>query len=220
MKIPAHNHANHASIKEYWRTWVTGMALIMSLLGGCSAQSDGNSDSLEPDVDETVATVEGVPGGITRRTVTLVATVADIDYATRQVTLQDDKGNSTTVTVGPEVINFPQVKKGDRVKIAYLEEVVVYLKDKGAPASVDGAMGVAGRAPEGSKPAGMVAGTAEVTAVVTAIDLENHTATLKFPDGSSQVFPVRSDVELSNDQVGREVVIQVTTALAMSVEEM
>lgn len=58
-----------------------------------------------------------------------------------------------------------------------------------------------------------------MTAKVTAIDLANHAATLTFPNGESRTVPVRPDVELREDQVGREVVIQKTAAIAIAVDK-
>jgi len=49
--------------------------------------------------------------------------------------------------------------------------------------------------------------------------LWHHTATLQLPDGSSKTFKVRPDVELTKDNVGTEVVIRTTEAVAISVEK-
>lgn len=69
-----------------------------------------------------------MPGGVTTRTARITATVTAIDYEKRSVTLQDGKGGHKTLAVGPEVINFNQVEKGDRVKLVYVEEMIVYLQ--------------------------------------------------------------------------------------------
>lgn len=192
-----------------------GTLVLVSQLGGCATKE---TKDLEPTVDETVVVVQGVPGGMRTRTLTLTAKVESIDHKSRSVTLVDDKGGRQTLAVGPEVVNFDQVAVGDQLNIAYLEELVVFLKAINAP-SEDSAALIASSAEEGEKPGALVAGMVEVTAKVTAIDLENHTATLTFTDGSSRVVPVRKDVELREDQVGREVVIQKSTAIAIAVEE-
>lgn len=51
-----------------------------------------------------------------------------------------------------------------------------------------------------------------------AIDLEKHTATLKFEDGTAKTFPVRSDVDLSKGKIGEQVVFRITEMIAISVE--
>ncbi len=164
-----------------------------------------------------MATIEGVPGGVINRTATMSAVVQAIDPATREVTLGDGAGNTRKVTAGPEVVNFDQIAVGDTVYVDYAEELVVYLPAEGEP-DANGAAVVAARAPEGAKPAGLMGGSIEVTADVSAVDLEAHTATLKFPDGSEEVFPVRADVALDEGRIGQKVVLRATKAIAISVE--
>ncbi|MNY72634.1 hypothetical protein D3C86_2112380 [compost metagenome] len=72
--------------------------------------------------------------------------------------------------------------------------------------------------PEGAKPGMLVADTVEVTAVVKSIDTTQHTATLEFADGSRRTVAVRPDVELKNAYLNQEVVIRISTAMAISVE--
>ena len=87
-----------------------------------------------------------------------------------------------------------------------------------APPSDGGATLVA-LAPQGAKPGGMMANTVQVTAKVTAIDLQHHRATLQLPDGTTHTVAVRPDVDLTQRKVGEEVVIRCTEALALSVEK-
>lgn len=76
---------------------------------------------------------------------------------------------------------------------------------------------VASSADEGQKPGMLVAARQTITAKVTAIDTKARTATLLFEDGLSRVVPVREDVKLSADQVGKQVVIVETVAVAAEV---
>jgi hypothetical protein len=64
-----------------------------------------------------------------------------------------------------------------------------------------------------------MAETTRVTAKVTAIDSEHHSATLQFQDGSRRTVPVREDVDLSKRKVGDSVVIRITEALAIQVDK-
>jgi hypothetical protein len=166
----------------------------------------------------TSATVPGVPGGVSTAVITVSARVTAIDYKQRSVTLVDEHGEKKSLLVGPEAINFDQVKVGDMVNVAYAEELVVYLREKGEP-SQDGAAGMMARAPKGNKPEGVIANTVEITAVVKSIDLKKHTATLKFPDGSMHTVAVRPDVDLTKAKIGAEVVIRTTSAIAISVQK-
>jgi hypothetical protein len=181
--------------------------------------SCSSTDSTPAGMTSTSAAYQpGVPGGVVVETSKITATVTDIDVANRKVTLETADGNKTTVKCGPEAINFDQVRVGDQVKVTVTEELAVAM-GTGASASTDGAAAVVALAPKGAKPGGVVAGTVQVTAKVTAIDLKHHKATLQFPDGTKHTVAVRSDVDLTKRQVGEEVVIRCTEAVAISVEK-
>ncbi|HWY30813.1 MAG TPA: hypothetical protein VNX46_08675 [Candidatus Acidoferrum sp.] len=160
----------------------------------------------------------GVPGGTTINTYQVSATVTAIDRDNRKVTLVAQNGAKSTVTCGPEVVNFPQIEVGDQVRAAVTERLVVYARDPGEPAN-DGAVGALALAPIGDKPGGAAVATEEITATVKAIDTDNHTATLQFPDGSVTTFKVRPDVQLGNHKVGDLVVFRTTDSIAISVEK-
>ena len=49
----------------------------------------------------------------------IVATVEEIDYKARTVTLKGPEGNAVTLKVGPEAKRFDNVKKGDEVYVSY-----------------------------------------------------------------------------------------------------
>jgi hypothetical protein len=159
---------------------------------------------------------KGLPGGGLVATRELTASVAAIDAATRKVTLVDAAGIKQTVKVGPEVVNFDQIRVGDQLKIAATEELVVYVAGADEASSDRGAQLVA-LSPEGAKPGGLMAETTQVTAKVVAIDAEQHRATLQFEDGSLRTVPVRPDVDLAKRKVGDRVVIRITEALAIQV---
>jgi translation elongation factor P/translation initiation factor 5A len=161
---------------------------------------------------------KGVPGGVVVQTVKMTATVTAIDQAKRKATLLASDGKKFTVKVGPEAVNFDQVRVGDQVNATVTEKMVVSLDDKEAP-SPEGAAAVVARAPKGDQPGGLVAETTQVTAKIITIDLEKRTATLQFEDGITQTFPVRADVDLSRLKVGEQMVFRVTEMIAISVEK-
>jgi hypothetical protein len=166
----------------------------------------------------TSAYQEGVPGGITVNTLDVSARVTAIDKANRKVTLLGPDGKTFTVKVGPAAVNFEQVGVGDRVNLTVTEELVVYLNEEGQSSS-DNSAALVALAPKGSQPGGLFADTTQITGTVTAIDLNKQTATLRFEDGSSKTFPVRSDVDLKKRKVGEQVVFRVTEMIAISVEK-
>jgi hypothetical protein len=161
---------------------------------------------------------KGVPGGVVVNTVDVSARVTAIDKANRKVTLLGPDGDKFTVKVGPEAVNFDQIRVGDLVNATVTEELVVYLDEEGASAP-DGSAAVVALAPKGAQPGGLVAETVQVTAKVIAIDQTNRTATLQFEDGSSKTLRVRDDIDLSRRKVGEKVVFQVTEMIAISVEK-
>ena len=95
---------------------------------------------------------------------------------------------------------------------------MVYVAGKGETSSDGGAQLVA-LAPKGAKPGGMMVETTQVTATVTALDLEQRRATLEFEDGSTRTVAVRSDVDLGKRKVGDQVVIRTTESLLIRMVE-
>jgi hypothetical protein len=164
------------------------------------------------------AVEKGVPGGVFVNTVEMSATVTAIDTAARKVTLLGLDGKKFSVKVGPEAVNFDQIRVGDLVKAIVTEELVIYLDEEGK-APPDGSAGMVALAPKGARPAGLVAETEQITATVAAIDPAERTATLQFEDGSRKTFPVRDDIDLSRRKVGERVVFLVTGMVAISVEK-
>ncbi len=204
--------------KTVLRAIVSGSLLLTAaallFLTACSTVSPP-----PPATEEgTVAYQEGVAGGAIVNTVDVSARVTAIDKAKRKVTLLTSDGKKHTVKVGPEAVNFDQVRVGDLVKATVTEELVVFLDEEGAP-SAEGEAGVGALAPKGAKPGGVVAQVTQVIATVTAIDRTNRTATLRFDDGSTKTFPVREDIDLSQHNVGERVVFRHTEMVAISVEK-
>ena len=161
---------------------------------------------------------EGVPGGAVVQMRELNATVVAIHKASRNVTLMSEDGIKQTVKVGPDAINFEQIHVGDRLKVQVTQELVVQMAEPGESAQT-GTASVVALAPKGAKPGGVMAETTQVTATVTALDQQQRTATLRFEDGSTKTFPVRSDVDLSKRKVGEKVVFSVTEMIALRVQK-
>jgi hypothetical protein len=90
---------------------------------------------------------------------------------------------------------------------------------KDNPPASEGEAALVALAPKGAKPGGLMANTVQVIAKVTAIDLKHHKATLLFPDGTTKTVAVRKDVDLTKREVGEEVVIRCTEAVAIVVEK-
>ena len=180
-------------------------------LASCTSEPKGESGSL-------ALTQPGVPGGISIETYKETATVKSIDKATRKLTLVDKNGKKTTVSAGPEVVNFAQIEAGDQVIAVITEQLLVFVRKPGEPAG-DGAAAMVALAPLGEKPGAVLAGTEEITAKVKSIDVKHQKATLLFPDGTTHTVKVRKDIDLTKQTVGSDVVIRTTVAMAISIEK-
>ncbi|XQE68828.1 hypothetical protein ACOAPY_09815 [Pseudomonas sp. P3C3] len=194
-------------------TRALSLSLVASLLLGCQS----HNDELASKHDRTAAYVKGVPGGTVLETETLLASVSAIDSAKRTFTLRDNLGNQRTFVAPPQMENFNQLKVGDRVKAVVSQERIVHLRQPGEVAN-DGAAGLLATAPQGDKPGMLAADTVEITALVKGMDTTLRTATLLLPNGSERVIKVRPDVDMKTEYLGRQVVIRVTTAVAVSVQ--
>lgn len=172
-----------------------------------------------PATDEAaVAYQEGVPGGVIVNTVDVSARVTAINKAKRKVTLLGPDGKKFTVKVGPEAVNFDQIRVDDLLKVTVTQELVVYLDEEGAATS-EGEADLVALAPKGAKPGGLVAQVTQVTATVAAIDQAERTATVRFDDGTTKTLSVREDIDLSQRKVGERVVFRHTEMIAISVEK-
>lgn len=167
---------------------------------------------------EAVEAATAKPGGELVEVLTGVLTVDSIDAAQRAVTLKSPDGNLKSYKLGPEVKNFDQIKVGDEVKVALAESVAIFVrKSDEPPAAVE--METVQAAPKGDKPAVVVTDTFEMTAKVEAINYDKRMVTLRGPDGNVKTFPVGQRVKnLNNVKVGDEVVLRLTEALAIAVE--
>jgi hypothetical protein len=163
-----------------------------------------------------------MPGAVVAKVSTLQATVTDVDKATRMVTLRSDDGKEQTIKAGPEVRNFDQIEKGDKVSAEYHESVAIFAKKSeagaGAATPKTATYGTADLAPIGSKPGGVVTDVTEVTATVEDIDYAKRQVTVLGPSGKTRVIDVSERVEnLEAVKKGDLVVMRYTEALAISV---
>lgn len=126
--------------------------------------------------------LEASPGsGATVERVEISGTLAAIDAATREVTLDLSDGNTMSFVAGPEVQNFAQLAIGDLVEIEYVRALALELR-KGsteAPWRIDDDHTI--RAVPGEKPAGATRKVVRAVAEVVAVDSERGTITVQGP---------------------------------------
>jgi hypothetical protein len=163
----------------------------------------------------TAGTAPGKAG--VAQTVKMTATITAIDKATRDVTLKGPQGNEITVTAGPEVKNFDNMKVGDQVNAEYVEALTLELK-KGGGQKVErteqaGAMG----AKAGAMPAGAMGRQVTVVADVVNVDPAKKTVTLRGPKRTVELV-VNDPEQLKRVAKGDQVEATYTQAFAIAVE--
>jgi len=157
------------------------------------------------------------PSGFHPRQLTISATVATVDYANRAVTLADPKGNNIVLLVHKSVGNLAQVKQGAKVKITYLEAVVIAIRDAGAAKTPTAGDAVQVVLP-GKKPSVTMVDTIEIPATASAVDRNRRTITLVLSDGRSAVVRVDPGVKsFASLKAGAQVAVRLTQATALSV---
>lgn len=192
--------------------------LLMVCLGSLllAACATPHNDELAESTVTSQIFLPGKPGSITTNVTTVEANVTAINYPRRQVTLQDEQGNKSTLTISKEATNFDQMKIGDHFVLQSASEMAVFMVDDKVQAiNEDRAVGL--KAAKGEKPAFLVVDSREIKAVITAVDSVTRMATLMFEDGTTDSFTVRPDVELSQKMVGQAIIIRLTDAVSLSV---
>ena len=137
--------------------------LLVGSITGCSTTTP------PPPAEVKVSYVheEGVAGGVIVNTLEMKVKVVAVDTSERKLTLMDSNGDELTIKVGPEAVNFDQIRANDMIDIIVTEELVISVNAEGT-AVEEGAAGLVALAPKGAKPGGIVAGTIVVTAKVVA----------------------------------------------------
>jgi len=165
------------------------------------------------------ATVAGsVPGKVgVAETVKVTTTITAIDKATRDITLKGPKGNEVTLTAGPQVKNFDQLKVGDQVVAQYVEALTLELKKGGgmAVARTEQA-GTAGAKP-GDKPAGAAGRQVTIVADVIDVNPAKQSVTLKGPNRTVDLV-VADPAQFKLIAKGDQVEAKYTQGVAITVE--
>ena len=158
-----------------------------------------------------------IPGRVITSTARREAIVESVNKETREIKVVDADGKIHTFVAGDMVANFDQIEPRDRIVTEYLESVAVFVAPAGTPAMGD--MGLVEVAPLGEKPGVAMADTYMVAAKVDAIDADSRVVTLRGEDGFQTMIGVADDVDLANVEVGDEVRMRVTEAVAIKVVE-
>jgi hypothetical protein len=152
---------------------------------------------------------------------TITATVESVDLERREVTLKGPQGTKVTLEAGKSVKRLNEVKPGDTVQATYYQSVAAELRqptaeEKANPLTVESG---SGRASETEAPAGGVARRVKAVTTIESIDRSAQTITVKGPRGNTVTAHVEHPENLEKMQVGQNIVITYTEALALSLEK-
>jgi hypothetical protein len=183
------------------------VGLVLVLNAGAQAQSDKGAESTTK------------PEGVTSATVlTLHGKIVDVNKAKKLVTLEGPEGRKVTLNV-QNPYNLEAAKIGAPVVARFYEVVTIRKKKPGEEVpSVSLKEGIVTARPGGLRGAA-ASQQASVVVSVVAKDTSNGTVTVKGPDGSMETVKARDPKNLSRLNVGDELVVSVSRALAISLEK-
>ncbi|MGI9224104.1 MAG: hypothetical protein ACR2QX_06470 [Woeseiaceae bacterium] len=148
------------------------------------------------------------------------AVVEAINHETREVTLKRSDGEIINFVASEEARNLPQVSVGDIVNAEYVQSVSIeVVANEEGYEPEQGEMGAVARTKEGEMPGFAAVDTQVATATVDEINIEANTFKLKGVDGTVNEYTARNPDNLKRAKVGDLVIMTVTNAVAITVEE-
>jgi Cu/Ag efflux protein CusF len=163
------------------------------------------SEAVTGEATVALAPKGAMPGGAVAGTVEITAKVVDIDRKARLATLAAD-GRTRTIHVGPN-IDLSKVKAGDEVVFRYTRGVLLRVE---RPTGSDAELAAA------RQPGAIAVETTIADAIITSLDKDQRTLTLKRPDGSEQLYKAAASVH-NFDQLKSGDAVRVALAEAMAV---
>lgn len=144
-------------------------------------------------------------------------TVTKIDKKTRTIFFKNTEGESKFVA-GPEIKNFDQIKKGDRLSVTYELAVAIELiktKSDGIRSKVETSSETASKA--GEKPTRTITNTTTIIADIVDVDRAKKLVSVKGPSGKVTVVTVKNPQLLADVNVGEQVKVIYFDAMAASI---
>ncbi len=145
-----------------------------------------------------------------------IASVVAVDTGARTLTLKGDDGRERTFHCGKDMINFDQIKVGDRVSATVTDSLAVFMRKSDQP-PLEGEAAAVAIAPQGDMPGVVMANTAEVRAKVLAINPYEDTITIETPNEMT-TLQIGRDIDHTGIRKGDDVTLRVSEALALRVE--
>jgi hypothetical protein len=159
---------------------------------------------------------EAKPGRIITGMIKSEVIVEKIDYQTRAIKVIDATGNRFTVVADDAVTNIEKIQPRDRIVTEYMESVAIFVTPDGAMELPDAAVGAI--SPEGDEPGIAGLESSMLKASIKAIDRSSRRVTLQDENGNTSSFRVADETPLDNVDVGDEVRVRLTRAVAITVQ--
>jgi Cu/Ag efflux protein CusF len=147
----------------------------------------------------------------------LQAQVVDVNKKTRDIKLKAKDGETTSIKAGNDVENFAQIKKGDMLKVRYLESLTLELKKGGGDPIVVSDTSDLVRAQPGQKPGAMAIDKVSAVGTITKLDKKTQHVTVKGPQRTVVIHVQKKDV-FDTLKKGDQIEATYVEALAVSVE--
>lgn len=143
--------------------------------------------------------------------------VTKIDKKTRTIYFKNNEGESKFVA-GPEIKNFDQIKKGDRLNVTYELAVAIELiktKSDGIRSKMEASSQSASK--PGEKPSRSISNTTTIIADIVDVDHVKNLVSVKGPSGKVTVVTVKNPALMADVNVGEQVKVIYFDAMAASI---
>ncbi len=172
--------------------------------------------SIGSEVEAQTTTVQK-PMRVVTTEVQSAAIVEAVVKETRELKLLDASGNRFTVVADELVANFDQIEPRDRIIVDYFESAALMVVPEGTPTLGSGV--AVELAPLGDKPRVTGVETYVIKATVESLNVSDRLATVRRERGDLLAIKVGDDVPLELVEVGDEVRLRVSNAMAVSVRK-
>jgi hypothetical protein len=156
------------------------------------------------------------PARVISSMIKTAAIVESVDKTTRELKLINSKGDRFSLIADSSVRNFDQIEPRDRIVAEYLESVAIIVAPAGSEPII-GDVAALEVAPLGDKPGITGVETEVVLATVTALNVADRLATLELENGEQRTIKVSEDARLDAVDVGNQVRLRMTRAVAINV---
>ncbi len=200
-------------------TWLAATLLlaVLPFVGGCSSSPQYLGDTypaLPAPASPNAPIFLG--SGASASVASGIVYVKAVDYTNRTVLLDRPDGETLSLKVGPEAVNFNRVKVGDGLMTTTSESFVAYLVKPGvSPDSITSYL--ASTAPPDSQPGGVIIRNVDYNAKILVLDYATRLVVLQYGKNQARQIQVGPEVNLPELHVNDDVFIRTTEAIAIAV---